>query len=275
MCKAGDPAQQILIPLQVADCPTITGYVILDDRGFPENGQSTLFDYTGDSFREGSSSLVIHRELGNRTLQDGYTLALLKLAHSIDHSNIYTSNHAVKTAYWARNIAARLGFSAEEQDLIETAGKLHDVGKVVVPKSVLTKPSHLSEPEWVIMKRHPTFGAMIMKPSPHLHALIPAVVSHHEKFDGSGYPHGLVGEQIPIQARIIAVADAYSTITEGRVFRPAGSQRKALQELIHYSGKQFDPRIVAVMLELATSGMVDDSRCTWEAMGALTQASGS
>jgi HD-GYP domain-containing protein (c-di-GMP phosphodiesterase class II) len=262
--KAGTHAQNILIPLEVDNSKFITGFVVLDDSEFPEEGQSTLFDYAGSSFRESCASLTIHRELGDPILENGYTITLLKLAHSIDTCNYLSQNHAVKTALWARNIAMKLGFSEDQVDQIELASKIHDVGKVVVPKSVLTKPAQLSDEEWIIMRRHPTYGAMIMKPSSRLHALIPFVKAHHEHFDGSGYPLGLAGEDIPIQARIITVADAYATITEPRVYRSAGTSPEALQEIKRCGGNQFDPEIISVLADIVISGEVDDSQCMWE-----------
>lgn len=262
--KASHDDQNILIPLEVGQSNFITGFVVLDDNGFPEGGQSTLFDYAGSNFRESYASLTIHRELDNSTLEDGYTITLLKLAYSIDHCNVFSRNHAIKTAFWARKIGQELGFKEDELDQIELASKLHDIGKVVVPKSVLTKPSQLSEQEWMIMRRHPTFGAMIMKPSTRLHPIIPFVKAHHEKFDGSGYPQGLAGEDIPTQARIIAVADTYATMTEGRVYRQARAISEAIRELMRWSGKQFDPEISSLMIDFAKSGKIDDSHCRWE-----------
>ena len=256
--------QNILIPLEIDNSNFITGFVVLDDNGFPEGGQRTLFDYAGNSFRESCASLIIHREIDDPVLEDGYTITLLKLAHSIDHCNEFSCNHVVKTAFWAREIARKLGFAEDQLNQITLASQLHDVGKIVVPKSVLTKPSQLSDQEWTIMKRHPNFGAMIMKPSPRLHSLIPFVKAHHENFDGSGYPLGLAGEQIPIQARIISVADTYATMTEGRVYRSPSTSSEALRELTRFSGEQFDPEIVSVMVDLATSGDVDDSQSNWE-----------
>ena len=108
---ASTNSRNILIPLEVDNSNIVTGCIVLDDSEFPEGGQNTLFDYASSSFREGHTSLIIHRELGNPTLEDGYSIALLKLAHSIDHCNVFTRNHAVKTAFWARNIARKLGFS--------------------------------------------------------------------------------------------------------------------------------------------------------------------
>jgi HD-GYP domain-containing protein (c-di-GMP phosphodiesterase class II) len=259
-------ADNILIPLEIDDSNFITGFVALDDGGFPEGGQSTLFDYAGCSFKESGASLAIHRKLADPSLEDGYLITLLKLAHSIDHCNEYSKNHAVKTGFWASKIAGKLGFGKEKLNQIELASKLHDIGKIVVPKSVLTKPSQLSEKEWMIMKRHPTFGAVIMKPSARLKGLIPIVKSHHEKYDGSGYPVGLIGEQIPVEARIISVADSYATMTEGRVYRQASTGPEALKELERYSKKQFDPNIVSIMVDLVKSGDVDDSQCRWESL---------
>lgn len=263
MWKAYNLTQNLIIPLETKNSQYITGFVVLEDNGFPDGGQNTLLDYAGSNFREGGASLTIHRELIDPSLEDGYTVTLLKLAQSIDHCNVYTFNHAVKTAFWARRIASELGFSQADLDQIELASKLHDVGKVVVPKTVLTKPSKLSDQEWMIMKRHPTFGAMIMNPSPRLHPLIPIIQSHHEKYDGSGYPQGLFGEEIPIQARIISVADSYTTITAGRAYRLAGSKKQAIRELVRCSEQQFDPEITTVMVRLLMKNEIDDSDCSW------------
>ena len=260
--KPNNKTPNILIPVEV-ESNIITGFVVLDDSFFPEEGQITLFDYAGSNYKESFASLTIHCELNNPTLEDGYILTLLKLAHSIDHCNLLSQNHAIKTAFWAIKIAQRLGFTQEQLNQIELASKLHDIGKVVVPKSVLTKPSKLSNHEWMIIRRHPTYGALIMKPSSRLHTLIPFVEAHHENFDGSGYPLGLAGEQIPLQARIISVADAYTTITEGRVYLPASTELEALREIERCSGKQFDPKIILLLKEIINSGEFDDTQCIW------------
>lgn len=262
--KADHNSQNLLIPLEVDNSHVITGFVVLDESGFPQEGQNTLFDYAGSSFQESIANLTILRKLGDPTLEDVYTLTLLKLAQSIDHCNHLSQNHAIKTAFWARQIALKLGFGGEALAQVELASKLHDIGKVLVPKAVLTKPAQLSEQEWKIMRRHPTFGAMIMKPSSRLRPLIPFVESHHENFDGTGYPYGVAGDQIPLQAQIISVADAYATITEGRVYRPASTHKEALYEIASCSGKQYDPSVVIALIEIAARGGPDDSHCTWE-----------
>lgn len=247
-------ARDILIPLEVDNSNFITGFVVLDDQGFPEGGQNTLFEYAGSDFRESHTSLTIIHELDDPTLEDGYTVTLLKLAHSIDQCNEHTRSHASRTSFWARQLSRKLGFTDKDVDRIALASKLHDIGKVVVPKAVLTKPSQLSDQEWLIMRRHPSFGAMIMEPSSRLRSLIPLVKAHHERIDGTGYPLGLMGEEIPIGARIISVADAYTTITEGRVYRLPGTSAEAITELKQCSGKQFDPLVIDAMVSIVPSG---------------------
>lgn len=266
LLRAGFNTNNIFVPLEFDRDNFISGYVVLDEGDFPEDGQNTLFDYAGGNVRESRASLTIHRELDDPSLENGYVITLLKLAYSIDHCNYLSQNHAIKTAFWARHIALKVGFTEEKLEQLELASKLHDIGKVLVPKAVLTRPLKLSPEEWTVMRKHPTFGAMIMKPSTSLHPLIPSVEAHHEYFDGSGYPLGLIGEQIPVSARILTVADAYATMTEGRVYRSASTRIQALRELIRCSGKQFDPEIIAAMIDVITSGDIDDSQCEWESL---------
>jgi HD-GYP domain-containing protein (c-di-GMP phosphodiesterase class II) len=116
---------------------------------------------------------------------------------------------------------------------------------------------------WLIW--HPTFAAVIMEPSPQLRSIIPQIKAHHERYDGSGYPAGLVGEEIPFFARIIPVADAFVTMTEGRVYQTPRSVGEALAELIHCRGLQFDPNVVDTLSQLIKVSEVDDSHCQWEA----------
>lgn len=254
---AGRP-HDILIPLEVDNEDKITGIFVLGDKGFPEGGQSNLFEYVGSHFDEGFSGLTFHRELDNQALQKGYTLTLLKLARSIDLSDLHTRGHGPRTSVLSRYIARELGLDAHTVEQIALAGMLHDVGKVVVPKSILTKPSRLTEEEWMVMRRHPTFAALIMEPCAELHALIPLVQSHHERFDGTGYPSGLSGNAIPVGARILALADAFTTMAEGRPYQPAYSVPETLEEITRCNHFQFDPKIVHAMMNLVARGEIDD-----------------
>jgi HD-GYP domain-containing protein (c-di-GMP phosphodiesterase class II) len=139
------------------------------------------------------------------------------------------------------------------------AGRLHDIGKVVVPEAVLLKDGPLTEGEWALIRMHPAVGADVVEKVPALRALAPMIRGHHERWDGKGYPDGLAGDQIPLGGRILAVADAYVTMTVGRPYRPAFHASWALEELRRGSGSQFDPAVVLAMervLDLAIEGPV-------------------
>jgi HD-GYP domain-containing protein (c-di-GMP phosphodiesterase class II) len=261
---SSDLSRDILIPLEVREGNYIEAFVVLDEGAFPEGGQKTVFDYAGDQFVGTCAGLKIHHQLESQVLEDGYTLTLLKLARSIDLSDQHTRRHGLRTAMWTRRLTRKLGFSAEIAERNALAGKLHDIGKVVVPKAILNKPSPLSDEEWMVVRRHPTFAAVIMEPSHQLRSIIPQIKAHHERYDGTGYPKGLVGEEIPFFARIIAVADAFVTMTEGRVYQTPRSAGEALAEIICCRGHQFDPIVVDTLAQLIRITEVDDSHCKWE-----------
>lgn len=255
--KAG-LSRDILIPLQVDSEDKITGIFVLGDGGFPEGGQSNLLEYAGSRYDEELPGLAIHRQLDNQALQKGYTLTLLKLARSIDLSDYHTRWHGPRTSILARYLAQECGMDAASVEKVALAGMLHDVGKVVVPKRVLTKPASLTEDEWLVMHRHPTFAAMIMSPCEELRALIPFVQTHHERFDGTGYPAGLAGDSIPLAGRILGLADAFTTMVEGRPYKPAFSIPQTLEEIKRCNAYQFDPRIVLALMNLIARGAIDD-----------------
>lgn len=256
---SGGALQQrdILIPMENDSGHTILDVFVLGDKGFPEGGQTTLNEYSGVQLGIGVNS-TIHRELNNQSLQKGYILTLLKLARSIDLSEYHTRAHGPRTSVLSRFIAREMGFSQAEVEQIALAGMLHDVGKVVVPKAILMKPGHLTEEEWKVMRRHPTFAAMIMEPCLELRAIIPAVQAHHEYFDGSGYPENLKGSEIPIGARILTLADAFTTMIEGRVYQPVFSIPETLEEIKRCTERQFDPRVVRALMGLISRGEIDD-----------------
>jgi HD-GYP domain-containing protein (c-di-GMP phosphodiesterase class II) len=123
---------------------------------------------------------------------------------------------------------------------------LHDIGKIGIDDRILNKPGKLSEEEWVIMKKHPEIGYRIAISLPELSSVAEYILTHHERWDGKGYPKGLIGEEIPLLSRILAVADAYDAITEERVYRKKRSREEALEEIMNHSGTQFDPAIVEI-----------------------------
>ena len=166
------------------------------------------------------------------------------LSQAIDAKDGFTRGHADRVSRIAGAIAREMNLSENQIEQIELAGMLHDIGKIGVEDRILMKPTRLDEDERDLMRRHPMYGASILEPSAALRPLVPIVLHHHENFDGTGYPEGLKGEQIPIGARIIIVADAYEAMTSDRIYRKAIGHERALEQLERHKGVQFDPRVV-------------------------------
>jgi putative nucleotidyltransferase with HDIG domain len=175
---------------------------------------------------------------------------LAHLSRKIDRQIDAAGEHSTQVAFLARSTAALLGFSPVEMQSIYWAARLHDIGKVAVPARLLCKSGPLSEREWQIMRLHPAIGANIVEGFPEIAHLAPWIYHHQEKYDGSGYPEGLRGEQIPLPARLLTVVDAYDAMTNDRCYRPALSPGHALSELRAKGGQHFDPQVVAVFLRV-------------------------
>jgi diguanylate cyclase (GGDEF)-like protein len=184
-------------------------------------------------------------EAGNSS-RDALALAgaVEALAMLVDVRDDYTGGHASEVSRLALAAALELGCPPAEANMISVAGRLHDVGKVAVPDTILRKPGKLTEDEWAIMRTHSSVGAEVVSLIPAIRSLAPVVRAHHEKVDGSGYPDGLRGHDIPLGARIIAVADAYSAMISDRPYRKALAPDVALAELRQHAGSQFDPAVV-------------------------------
>ena len=150
--------------------------------------------------------------------------------------------HAVRVARLALAIADELGLAEADMTRLETGALLHDIGKLDMPASILSKPAPLDDHEWQIMRRHPQVGYDLVSSQPRFADAADIVLSHHEAFDGSGYPRGLTGTDIPLEARILTVADAYDSMTQPHTQRPAMSPALAVREIERCSGRQFDPR---------------------------------
>jgi HD-GYP domain-containing protein (c-di-GMP phosphodiesterase class II) len=172
------------------------------------------------------------------------------LASAIDAKDNYTNGHSARVAEYAKNLAARAGFSKQEQDEIYMMGLLHDVGKIGVPDSVINKPSPLTEEEYALVKKHPEIGYGILETIKERPKLSIGARWHHERYDGSGYPDGISGEQIPTEVRIIAVADAYDAMTSRRRYRDIMPQKEVREEFQKGMGTQFDPRFAKIMLQM-------------------------
>ncbi|MGH2506369.1 MAG: diguanylate cyclase, partial [Ktedonobacteraceae bacterium] len=184
--------------------------------------------------------------LAERKVQ-GIVEALIALQEGRDHP---TSQHERRVAILTRQLALSMGLSEEEAYIAYLGGLLHDLGKVALPDTLLLKRGRLTEEEFSTIRVHPVTGAHVLSTVPALHEVASIVHSHHEWMNGSGYPDKLVGEAIPLAARIVAVVDAYDVITHNRPYQLAHSATEALQALQKNAGPQFDPRVVAALIHL-------------------------
>lgn len=189
-----------------------------------------------------------HRELQRayKELQDVSVEMIKSLATALEAREKCIEGHSQRVGKYSALIARGLGWKGYEVDGIETAGILHDIGKIGIPDRILLKPKRFTPREFQIMKEHPVISAEILRPLTNLSEMIPSIRHHHEFFDGGGYPEGLKGEKIPIGARVILVADAYEAMTSDRPYRKAIGHVKAMAELKRFAGTQFDPDIVSI-----------------------------
>jgi hypothetical protein len=189
-------------------------------------------------------------ETRNQELSETHRETVRALVCAMRARDDDTSEHCQRIEVWAESLAQGMSLLEEEVKSVRLAALLHDVGKIGIPDSILLKPGPLTEAEWQVMRAHPAIGETILASAGNMGAVIPLVGSHHERWDGSGYPRGLAGEQIPLGARIIAVVDAYSAMTDHRPYRAARSPYEAMQELRQEAGRLFDPVVVALFEDL-------------------------
>lgn len=189
------------------------------------------------------------RDLYGR-LQRSIGQSLLGLANAIEAKDPYTRGHSERVGGWSRRIAARLGLRPGDVETVGQAGLLHDIGKIGVPELILRKRGALDEAEWSVMRRHPVTGSQIVAPFEHLAGASIVIRHHHERRDGSGYPDGLVGDAIPLGARIVAVADVFDALTSERPYRAALPRQAALEHLVGEAGATLDRDVVAIALQV-------------------------
>ena len=192
------------------------------------------------------------REVERKTKEneDLFLDVVKSLTDSIDAKDKYTNGHSRRVAKYSREIAKRYGYNQKEQSDIYMMGLLHDVGKIGVPDTIINKTKALEPSEFEEIKKHPAVGAQILKNIKEMPELATGARWHHERYDGTGYPYGLAGDEIPEAARIIAVADAYDAMTSFRSYRKVIPQDKVREEFIKCSGTQFDPRFAEIMVNM-------------------------
>jgi putative nucleotidyltransferase with HDIG domain len=218
------------------------------------NGEKVTFMRLAhmDVVRLGQTNL---RFLQQDVIDDNYIQKLnlqtiQSLALAVEAKDPYTKGHSERVAEISEHLAIMMGFAEADAERVRIAGILHDIGKIGVPETVLLNKSGLSESEYEVVKQHVVEGKHILMPLDFLSDIIPAVYHHHERYDGTGYPDGLVGEEIPLWARIVQVADTCDAMTIDRPYRKAFSKDQVIDELNRCSGTQFDPDITHPMIEI-------------------------
>jgi putative nucleotidyltransferase with HDIG domain len=204
--------------------------------------------------------------------EEAHGQLLEALVNALDAREQDTHNHSLRVASYSTAIARRMGVEEPELRALYRGALLHDIGKIGIPDAILLKPSRLTEEEWITMRRHPEIGARILNGIPHLTQAREILLSHHERWDGQGYPRGLQGEQIPLGARIFAVADTFDVMTSGRPYRPPVPLEEVMREVHRCSATQFDPEIARLFLEMVQGDELRSQEVQEEALPERAEA---
>jgi diguanylate cyclase (GGDEF)-like protein len=198
-----------------------------------------------------------------RTTTEKEVLSIIHtLAATIEARDPYTYGHSRKVSSYAVSLAEAIGMPSEKVAVVSTAALLHDIGKIGIPDEVLNKVDKLEPEAWEMIHAHPKLSTTIVGHVVSLVSCLPAILHHHERWDGNGYPAGLKGDEIPVEARVLAIADAFDAMTSSRPYRSKLSYKKVMQELKHCSGTQFDPKLVDAFLPIALSAAPEESSVT-------------
>ena len=192
-------------------------------------------------------------EVQNTELNQAYMETIDLMRKMVDAKDFYTRGHSDRVAYYSVLIARAMGMADEEVERVRIGGLFHDIGKIGVPDAILQKPTRLTDEEYAVIKEHTTLGKKLLLSVSLFHDILPMVESHHEWYNGKGYPSGLAGEAITREARIISVADSFDAMTSKRTYRDSLSLAQAVDELVRGKGTQFDPRVVDVFINIINS----------------------
>ena len=235
----------VSVPLRVRDVPIgmLNAYLFREDAQFSEGHRKTLAMLASRAAQAVDNA----RLFGN--LQDTFSQTIRGLAHALEAKDKYTAGHSDRVADYAKCITKRMSLTPEVEELICQSALMHDIGKIGIRNEELNKPDKLTQKEYAMFKSHPGYGKHILEPITFLHDIIPGVYYHHEMFDGSGYPDGLKGMDIPLQARILSIADTYDAMCSDRAYRKALPHAIAREELARCAGRQFDPALIGFFLD--------------------------
>ena len=198
----------------------------------------------------------INEKLINR-LSEVIEQMAISLSEAIEYKDLTTGHHVLRVGYLAEAICDKFNFDEDQKEMMKYAGFFHDIGKIAIPDHILKKPGRLTDEEFFKIKKHSEIGAEIIRPIRFFKGIIEGIKYHHERWDGKGYPQGLSGENIPIIARIISVADVFDVIISPRPYKPGRSKKEAYDEIVKNKGTQFDPKVVDAFCALFDTGIVE------------------
>ena len=229
-------------PMQNNKGETIGAFQVLNKRGgpFSRNDEEILTIFAAQA-----ATAVENAQLYGE-LRAAAKDTIFRLASAAEYKDMDTRNHLERMSRYCAILSEEIGMAAEWTQSLQLAAPMHDIGKLGVPDAILKKPGKLSDEEWMEMKRHPLYGAEILKGSDNelLRMSQRVALSHHERWDGSGYPHGLKREEIPLEGRIVTLADVFDALTSKRCYKPAFDVEESLRLVREGSGKHFDPALV-------------------------------
>ena len=220
--------------------------------------EKKLQNYQNNLEKLVEKQVLSYKKLEEQRVKD-YETMLLALIDMIERRDTYTAGHSERVATYCKYLATTLGCSKEDCELIYRAGILHDIGKIAIPDSILLKPGKLLASEYDIIKKHVKIGVDVLKKIPYFQPLIDIIISHHERYDGNGYPQGLSGNKIPPLARIMIVADAFDAMTTNRIYKGRKTVQEALVELEKNAKTQFHPEVVNAAKKVFAHIHVDEN----------------
>lgn len=223
--------------------------------GFPENSRLPEVNRLSAALNGAARSIMASQG----DLDRAYLQFVETMAQALDARDPYTAGHSLRVAAYSYSLAVALGLSEEEAETIRIAAQLHDIGKIGIPDAVLQKPGALTAEEYGLIKLHPQIGRRILEKVGRFDRLLAVVELHHENHDGTGYPYGLSGSEVPLAARIVHVADSFDAMTTTRSYRSALPIRAAAQEIERNAGRMFDPAAAKTFLHLLAEGRLDTS----------------
>ncbi len=241
----GAMASYPLLAAQMSAAGRKIGVVNVTDK---PGGEFSDADLTELEFVAEAAAISLASQLNCRDLERANFAAIVTLAMAVEAKDPYTHGHSLRVEQRATAVGREMGLSGQRLQTLSYAAELHDIGKLAVPDSILQANRRLTPDEWTVVRDHPRRGAEMIKHFQFLRAAQPAILYHHERLDGKGYPAGLEGEDIPLEARILGVVDAYDAMTSVRAYRAALPHELAVAELQRCAGEQFDPAVVNAFL---------------------------